>query len=156
HAGRYAAEHLFRLWERLVRLSGDPIIGFRMAQFARRRSFGLLGQLLPRCATVLDAFRQVERYSMLVYQGTRIAVATDATSLGISIRTEVPDAISAVNGLLWMMTNTALVPQRMARVDVILRAYDCAFPSPGPAEARRLRERWPVRFDAAVSRVVFD
>ena len=31
---RYAAEHILKLWDRVIRLSADPVIGFRMALVA--------------------------------------------------------------------------------------------------------------------------
>src|SRR5262245_14656116 len=63
---RYAGERVLQLWERVQRLSDDPIIGFRMALVAERKPFGVLGQVTLRCATVFDACRQTERYVALV------------------------------------------------------------------------------------------
>jgi hypothetical protein len=52
---RYAGEQLLKLWERVLRLSDDPIIGFRMATVAGMKPLGALGEILPQCATVFDA-----------------------------------------------------------------------------------------------------
>ena len=66
---RYSGELIFKLWDRIVRESGDPIVSFRMALVASAKTFGVLGHILPRCATVLDAYRQTERYAALASQG---------------------------------------------------------------------------------------
>jgi hypothetical protein len=40
-----------------------------MALAAEAKTFGVLGQILPRCASVLEAYRQTARYSALTSQG---------------------------------------------------------------------------------------
>ena len=78
---RYSAEHVLKLWDRIVRETGDSIIGFRMALVAEAKTFGVLGQILPRSATVLEAYRQTARYSALTSQGLFVSVARNADAL---------------------------------------------------------------------------
>jgi hypothetical protein len=82
---RYAGEHILKLWERVLELSGDPIIGFRMALVAGLKTFGVLGQIAPRCATVFDAFKQTARFAALASQGARISIARDASTFAASV-----------------------------------------------------------------------
>ena len=78
---RYSGEHVLKLWDRIVRETDDSIIGFRMALVAGAKTFGVLGQILPRCATVLEAYRQTARYSALTSQGLFVSVARNADAL---------------------------------------------------------------------------
>ena len=42
---RFAGERHLKLWERILRVSQDPIIGFKAAQFASVKTFGVVGQI---------------------------------------------------------------------------------------------------------------
>jgi AraC-like DNA-binding protein len=153
---RYAAEHIFALWERLIRLGGDPIIGHRMALVADAKTFGLLGQALMRCTTVLDAFHQVARYSALVYQGTRVTVESNASSLVVTVTSAQPPGEVACNAMLWMLTNLSLMPLRLTEFSARPKLIECAVESPGAKAVRSLRERLPFEFGAPASRVIFE
>jgi AraC-like DNA-binding protein len=153
---RLSAEYIFALWERLIRLSGDPIIGHRMALVADARTFGLLGQTLVRCTTVLDAFRQIARYSVLVYQGTRVTVETNASSLVVTVCSAQPPGPVACNAMLWMLTNLALMPMRLTEATPRPKLVECAIESPGAKTEATLRERLPFTLGAPSSRVTFD
>src|SRR5215470_13779827 len=82
---RYSGGHILKLWDRIVRETGDPIIGFRMALVAGVKTFGVLGQILPRCATVLEAYRQTSRYSAIASQGAQVSVTSDGDALIASL-----------------------------------------------------------------------
>jgi AraC-like DNA-binding protein len=154
---RYSGEHIFKLWDRIVRETGDPVIGFRMALFAGVKTFGALGQILPHCTTVLEAYRQAARYSALASQGSRLSVSSDRDTLTLSLAVpdrppgDVPRTIT-----LWGLTNLCLVPQRLAGVEVRPKAVTCTFAAPGPADMRMLREHFPIAFDSGINRIVFD
>jgi AraC-like DNA-binding protein len=89
-----------KLWERIVRISGDPIIGFRMALVAEFKSFGLLGHIAPRCATIRDAFEKTARYVAIASQATRLSIECDAKSMVITAVLEVPSGAVRQNILL--------------------------------------------------------
>jgi AraC-like DNA-binding protein len=153
---RFAAEHIFALWERLIRLSGDPIIGHRMALVADAKTFGLLGQALVRCATVLEAFQQVARYSMLVYQGTRVTVERGDANLVVTVTSAQPPGPVACNAMLWMLTNLSLMPLRLTELTSRPNRIECAIESPGEKAERELRDRLPFELGTPASRVIFD
>jgi AraC-like DNA-binding protein len=153
---RFAAEHIFALWERLIRLSGDPIIGHRMALVADAKSFGVLGQTLVRCPTVVEAFHQVARYSVLVYQGTRVTVESKASRLVVTVTSAQPPGPVACNAMLWMLTNLSLMPLRLTESSHRPLLVECAVESPGAKAERAIRERLPFEFGASASRVTFD
>jgi AraC-like DNA-binding protein len=155
-ATRHSAEHLYRLWEQFVRLSGDPIIGYRMAFVAEPKTFGVLGQIMARCSTLLDAFRQLERFSAIAYQGSRFSVLRDPSTVEISADVEARDSPAQTTILLWVVTNLALLPHRLTGVDVRPRRVECTARPPRALLAKTLRERWPMAFDAPSNRVVFD
>src|SRR5262252_5133715 len=153
---RFSGDHIFKLWERIVRLSGDPIIGHRMAFIATPKTFGVLGQIQPRCATVLEAYRQYSRYIALASQGAQTTVVTEADTLTVSLTlsttsTEVWRAI-----LIWGLTNISLTPWRYAGVEVRPHEIVCAAPSPGPPAVQSLLKYCPFRFGGDTNRVVFD
>ena len=154
---RYAGGHILRLWERINRLSGDPIIGFRMARLAQFKTFGVLGQVLPRCANVAQAFHQTARYAAIASQGARLSVASDAETLAISLSlTNVAMGEVARSVLLWGLTNLCMTPGRLVGSAVRPQAVTCAFPAPPSASLHDLREHFPFTFDREDNRVVFD
>jgi AraC-like DNA-binding protein len=153
---RFSIEHILKLWDRINRVSDDAIIGFRMAHEASAKTFGVLGQVLPRCATLLEAYRQTARYSALAAQGVRIAVTASADTLDVAL--ELPhlkqgDVSRTIT--LWGLTNLCLTPQRLG-VEAQPRQVSCAHPSPGPSALRALTERLPFKCDARENRITFD
>jgi AraC-like DNA-binding protein len=154
-AARFSAEHLFALWERLLRIGGDPAVGFRMALTADAKIFGVLGETLIRCTTVLDAFRQIVRYSTLVYQGSHFSVHRDKEAFSVSAVPDLPAGAVGHTVLFWIMTNASLVPQRLTGSPVVPRLVECTMPSPGSAIERAIRQRLPFAFDAPANRVIF-
>jgi AraC-like DNA-binding protein len=153
---RYAAQQMLNVWERVLRLSDDPIIAFRMAQFAGPKTFGVLGEIWPRCATLFDAYKQTERYAALASQAARVAAMRDASTLTISIGGDIPSGPVYCAIMLWGLTNVSLAPAYLTGATVRPKSVACAFPSPGPVAARTLREHFPVTFDQSHNRVVFD
>jgi len=153
---RFAGERHLKLWERILRVSQDPIIGFKAAQFASVKTFGVVGQIVPRCATMLEAYKQLERYFALVSQATRIRVALGASELTLSMATDFPEGPVKRNIILFGLNYLSRAPQQLAGVDAMPRSVDCAFPSPGAEAARELREHLPFTFNADQSRVVFN
>jgi len=155
-SARYGGEHIVRVWERLLRLSGDPIIGFRMALVAGLKTFGVLGQIAPRCPTVFEACKQTERFSALASQGAHITVTTDATSLNVSVAVDLANSPVRWNVVLWGLTNLALMPKRLTGVDIRPQVIACGIPSPNAVAIRTLKQHFPFTFDASHNRVAFD
>jgi len=154
---RYSGEHVLKLWDRIVRETGDSIIGFRMALVAEAKTFGVLGLILPRCATVLEAYRQTARYSALTSQGVFVSVARNAHALIVSLAMPNlrPGEVSRTI-MLWALTNLCLTPQRLARTPVRPTEVTCTFSPPGSAAMRVLGQHFPFKFDAADNQVVFE
>jgi hypothetical protein len=112
-SGRYPGEYILKLWERIVRISDDPIIGFRMALVAELRSFGLLGHIAPRCATLGEAFEKTARYVAIASQAARLSVKCDSRSMVIVVAVDVPAGPVQQNIVLWGLTNYSLLPSRL-------------------------------------------
>lgn len=137
-------------------MSGDPLIGFRMAQVATPKVFGMLGQIVLRCSTVLEAYRLTERYSAIAASGSRVSVTRDASTFTVTVAAELPSGAAEYSIVLWMLTNLSLLPQRIAGPDAPRPSVvECALPSPGVVALRALREQLPFRFDAPAHRIVF-
>lgn len=154
---RYSAEHGLKFWDRVLRLSGDPILGFRMAFFAGPKTFGVLGQILPRCANVLEVFRQTARYSALASDGARIWVTTNVDTFTVHLaiqnlgRADIQRTVT-----LWGLTNLCLMSQRVAQTEFRPKSVICNCVSPGPPAVRILKEHLPITFGASETRIVFD
>jgi AraC-like DNA-binding protein len=154
---RYAGEHIFKVWDRVNRLSGDPIIGFRMALHAGPKTFGALGQILPRCENVLEAFRQTARYAVLASQAARLSVTRNSETLTVTLAApQLPPGDITRTVMLWGLTNLTLLPERMAGVSVRPKGITCAFPAPGLDAAQTLRQHFSFEFDGADNRVTFE
>ena len=152
---RTSGERVLKFWERVQRLSGDPILGFRMARFASGKTFGALGEILPRCATVFDAYTQMARYSALASRAAHISVARDASLLSVALDVDLPAGSIRSSVLLWGLTNASLLPQRLTGLPIRPASIACAFPSPGASAARTLEEYCPHVFGAGRNRIVF-
>jgi AraC-like DNA-binding protein len=154
---RYAGEYVLKFWERVLRITEDPIIGFRMAFFSGPKTFGVLGQIAPRCANMLEVYRQTVRYSALASNGARVSLASrsDTFSLTIDLANTLPP-LPGRTIMLWGLTNLAFLPERVAFTSMRPTAMTCEFSSPGPAALRAIREHFPFEFGAAKSEVVFD
>ncbi len=154
---RFSGEHTLKLWDRILRLTNDPIVGFRMAFFAGPKTFGVLSQILPRCANVLEAFRQTERYSALASDGARIWVKSSAETLTVHFtvqnlgRADIQRTVT-----LWGLTNLCLMSQRLAGTAFRPKAVICNCVTPGPAAERAIKEHLPIKFDGNENQVVFD
>jgi AraC-like DNA-binding protein len=154
---RYSGEHILKLWDRILRETKDPVIGHRMALIAGVRTFGALGQILPRCATVLEAYRQTARYSALASQGGRVSVQTSAETLSICLEMRnLPPGDVSRTILLWGLTNLALIPPRLAGAAVRPKVISCTALAPKPADIRVLADRLPFSFGCAENRIEFD
>lgn len=153
---RYLGVFILDLWERIIRLADDPIIGYRMALVARPKTFGLLGQILPRCATVLEACRQTARYSAIASQWFTVAVSCDANGLVVSVSADLPPGVLTSNIMLWALTNASLLPQRMLNEPLRPKLVECALAAPGRSMTAELRKELPFRFGCGRNRVVFD
>jgi hypothetical protein len=154
---RYAGGHILKLWDRILRETRDPIIGFRMALTAGLKTFGVLGQILPRCATVLESFRQTGRYVALASQAARLSVTCSTESLTVSVAlSHVPPGELSQAIMMWGLTNYALMPQRLTDAPIRPKAIILAFRAPGRAAVRELNEHLPFRFDGETNQIVYD
>jgi len=154
---RYPSNVVFALWDRIHRLSGDPAIGFRMALFATPKTFGAVGQILPRCATLLDAFLQISRYSALASQGARVLVSANSKTVSVSIDPMLlPGGNISRTVTLWGLTNIALLPERLSGVAVRPKVVNCSASSPGPDAIRAIKAHMPISFDARTNELVFE
>jgi AraC-like DNA-binding protein len=152
---RASGEVVLRLWERIRALSGDPIIAFRMALVAEGRTFGVLGQILPRCATVLDALRQTARFTALASQGAHVSLAREGATLAVSVALDAEDRAIHPTIMLWALTNLSLLPVRLTGLALRPLRVECASPAPAAADLRALRDHLPFHFAARADRVVF-
>jgi AraC-like DNA-binding protein len=139
-----------------VRISGDPIIGFRMALVAEFKSFGLLGHIAPRCATVRDAFEKTARYVAIASQAAQLSVVCDSRSMVIAVTLDVPSGPIQQNILLWGLTNYSLLPERLMGKPLRPRLISCAFAAPTGTDMRAITSRFPYKFNARNNRIVFD
>lgn len=151
---RYSGQQLRAFWERVTRPDDSTVIGFKMANVAEPKVFGVLGQMLSRCDTVLDAYLQIERYSALAYQGTRVRVTCDAVALTITVDSNLPPGRAAFNAMLWLVTNLVLLPQRLAGSTSKPSMITCKFPPPDRVALRALSAQLPFRFNASEHSVV--
>ena len=155
-SGRYPGDYVLKLWERIGRISGDPIIGFRMALVAELKTFGLLGHIAPRCANVRDAFEKTARYVAIASQATQLSVKCDSRSMVIAVIPGVPSGTIQQNILLWGLTNYSLLPERLTGKPLRPRLITCAFAPPAGADMRTIASRFPYKFNARDNRIVFD
>lgn len=153
---RYPGDYILKLWERIVRLSGDPIIGFRMALVAELKTFGLLGHIAPRCSTVGDAFEKVARYVAIASQAARLSVRCDSRSMVITVALDVPSGTVQQNILLWGLTNYSLLPMRLTGTSLRPQLITCAFAAPAGADMRAIHNRFRYRFNARDNCIIFD
>jgi len=75
------------LWREAERLSGDPSLGFHLAQAIPMTALGgPIGQLAAVSETGLDAVRHVARYSRLISDGFHVELREDETTVTLELR----------------------------------------------------------------------
>jgi len=127
-----------------------------MALVAELKTFGLLGQIAPRCGTVLEAFEKTARYAAIASQGVRLSMACDATSIAFAVVLALPNGPSQQNILLWGLTNFGLMPERLTGEPIRPRLITCTCRTPAGTDARAITSRFPYKFNARDNRIVFD
>ncbi len=63
---RLPAFHLEKLVSEAVALTGDPLVGLRMSEYANPTGFGVLGYIRQACSTLQEVIEMTIRYEVLV------------------------------------------------------------------------------------------
>jgi AraC-like DNA-binding protein len=94
-AARVPASTFWALWREAERLSGDPSMGFRLAQTVPPlTATGVIAQLAAVSETGLEAIRHLARYRTLIADRLDGSLEEDDSTLSIEIRfSEVDDAL---------------------------------------------------------------
>jgi AraC-like DNA-binding protein len=131
------------LWREAERLSGDPALGFHMAEAIPMTALGgPIGQLAAVSETGLDAVRLVARYGRLISDGFHIELREDETSHSYEL----------FFAVLWRMSREMFAePTTPTRVSFRhspppdVAAYECFFGCPVVFGAPAYRMQTPRR-----------
>lgn len=158
---RHSDRALISLWDAIVAMSnGDHSVGALLALHAEDPTWGVVGEVLRRTPTLVEAYAQMGRYSRLVHQG--LSITTDMSANRITLRyrqardpSEYAMAALAA-GELWAMANLALIPMRS--FDAIVRPLSVKLCCTAPADMGAVTEAFgpKVSFNADQSALVYD
>ncbi len=158
---RHSERALLSLWEAIVGMShGDHGVGALLALHADDSAWGVAGEVLRQTPTLLDAYAQIERYSRLVHQGVTITIELSPSDIILRYRhtknspEQATGALAA--GVLWAVSNLALVPMRW--FDVSIRPIATALSCTAPAHMDPVTNVFgpSVSFNAAHPLLVYD
>ncbi|HSW11793.1 MAG TPA: AraC family transcriptional regulator [Solimonas sp.] len=89
-SGRISVALIHRIWKRAVTLTGEPLLGLRMAEQMKPGSFRVLGLAAVSSATLAQALAVLLRYQRLVSEAGMLAAQVDAKGNSIVSYTEQP------------------------------------------------------------------
>ncbi|WBO23206.1 AraC family transcriptional regulator [Sphingomonas abietis] len=160
-AGRHSDRALISLWEAIVGMTpGDHGVGALLASRAGDTAWGVVGEVLRRTSTLIQAYTQMARYSRLVHQGLSITIEVSGNSAILRYQqardcSRYPGSALAA-GELWAMANLALIPRRW--FDAALRPLSAELSCAAPASMGAVTEIFGpmVSFNSDRSTLVYD
>lgn len=151
---RYPLEQTTRLWRLAVAATGDPCFGLRVASAVTPTTFHALGYSLIASSTLKEAFERVVRYFHIVTDAAELELGRSGNEYHFLVRhlEGLRPADESVDSFVSLLVRTcrglagpACTPLRIEFAH--RRPADCA------CFERVLRA--PLRFDAALTRLVF-
>lgn len=152
--GRISVALIHRIWKRAVTLTGDPLLGLKMAQQMKPGSFRVMGLAMASSATLEQALQLMLRYQRLVSEagtlssqaGTRGNVAVIYTQQPMRFRM-LPAQVEAVIAGLYL--------QACALAGEGLQPLSVAFRHAAQADIGHYRQYFGVapRFEAEDNRI---
>ncbi|WP_395371494.1 helix-turn-helix domain-containing protein [Komagataeibacter diospyri] len=140
----------------------DHGLGITLALNAGAHDFGVMGELVSHCDSLLDAYRVIGRYSRLLHPDIDIRATRQAGRIEIHytlLRADqrIASAILAA-GQLWALTLLARLPRTTLGLDVTPLRMDmaCPPPRPGPWQKAEHVLGCPIHFGQKHYRLVFD
>lgn len=160
-AARISERTLLAVWDTIVeRAGGDHGVGALLALHADLRAFGLLGEALHHARSLRDAYAHISSYARLFHQGVTVAIESDGTQVRVRYALAGAlagrDARARAAGLLWAVSNLALVPSRI--FDIALPPIATRLPCLPPLDAGPVHRVFgeAVRFEAPDAQLCFD
>lgn len=151
------------IWhELLARHGADHGLGIMLALNAGTHDFGVMGELVSHCDSLLDAYRIIGRYSRLLHPDIDIRATRQAGRIEIHYTLLRADQRTASGvlaaGQLWALTLLARLPRTMLGLDIAPLRMDvaCPLPQPGPWQMAECVLGCPIRFGQKSYRLVFD
>lgn len=147
--GRIAPEQLRRIWQQGLALTGDALLGLKVAEAARPSTFRTLGLATLSSASLQDALQLMLRYYRLVSESGVLAAQPQAggdvsivyTEQLARLRLLPPQVEAIVGGILVMARSLAGRP-------LVPAAVAFAHPAQGDVAAYRRLFGCEVQFDA--------
>lgn len=154
--GRIAPETVRRIWERGLALTGDPLLGLKVAAAARPATFRALGLATMTAASLQDALALMLRYYRLVSESGALTAQREANGDSAIVYTEqlrrvrlLPQQVEAIVGGMLVMarglaertfvpTHVALRHAPQGDAQTYRRFFGCDVQFDAPANVLRL------------------
>lgn len=152
--GRIGVALVRTIWERALALTGDPLLGLKVAESMQPGTFRVLGLAAMSCASLAEALALMLRYQRLVSEAGTLTAQTQANGDVVVIYTPqpmrlplLPPQVEAISGGILCQARW-LAGRRLVPVEV-------AFAHAAPAETAAYREFFgvEVQFNAPDNRV---
>ena len=154
--GRIAPELVHRIWERGLALTGDPLLGLKVAAAARPSTFRALGLAAATSASLQAALALMLRYYRLVSESGALTAQREANGDTAIVYTEqlrrvrlLPQQVEAIVGGILVMarglaertfapTHVAFAHAPQGDAKTYRRFFDCDVRFDAPANVLRL------------------
>lgn len=153
---RYPVSSMTRLWRAAVKLSGDPAIGLKVADYVQPANLHALGLALLASETLDDMIRRVARYSRIVTDAVVIHVAHLPRRVIISYAVPPHGPALAHEAFDALLALTVKMSCMLAQKDVRPLRVELTRPPPADVEPYRDRFRAPIAFGVRESRLHYE
>lgn len=153
-AARVPRTAFWAMWREAERLSGDPALGFRVAQtIPLAASAGTVGQLAAVSETGLEAIRYMARYQKLVGDALYVDLHEDQSTLSIEVR--LGDVDDVLGGQVYegCLVGTLRILREAIMADLSPRRVSFRHPPPPDVAPYERFFRCPVEFRAPSNRM---
>ncbi|WP_335068727.1 AraC family transcriptional regulator [Nostoc sp.] len=149
-------EKFTALWVELVRCSGNPSIGLRMAEFAQPSSWDVVGYAVESSPNLNEAMRRIVRSVRVLHEEAEMAfeIQGKVARLTHAISSSpLPLHRAACD---WVVAGIFLLIRRITGVDFVPLKVGFQHSLPEDISAYHRLFRAPVEFDQPINEIVFD
>jgi AraC-like DNA-binding protein len=153
---RLSHSKLVALWQEIVRRSGDPAIGLRLAELTQLETFNVTGYAMSHSPTLGKALDRLVRYSRLLYEGMEFVLAVQPGMAILSYRAVNSALVLPLASVSWTLANIVLWARRSLGTEWPLSKVHLQAPMPVTSTPYRRLFRTTVTFDQPLNALIFE
>lgn len=153
---RYPVESTLRLWQQVVRVTGDPAFGLVAARYVSPTTFHALGYSLVASPTLKDAFERLVRYFRVVSDAAELEFRTVGDEYHFELRVDIGGPEPALESIDAFACVIVRMCRGLYRRDYAPLRVSLRRPAPTDPTPYTRAFRAPLSFGASANLLVFD